>query len=150
MKSKVVFMVWYVSIIPNWSISLVLPKYLWEKCINVLLYGKHLYICSGTMLLVRSLVVCKAPLWKWQPRSSAIHLTIKQWFFSSLAHPNCEKKFARKKSSCMGNLGYDYLQSEEKKNCNLRRNSDSKCKQETIDITYHLQHVKLVVTKIVW
>lgn len=71
-------------------------------------------------------------------------------FFFNLAHPNCENKFARKKSSCMGNLGYYYLQSEEKKYCiNLRRNSDSKCKQETTDIMYHLQHVKLVVTKIV-
>lgn len=40
--------------------------------------------------------------------------------FSSLVHPNCENKFARKNRGCMGNLvclgnwGYVYLQSEKK------------------------------------
>lgn len=80
-KSKIVFMVSYIAIIPNWSISLVLPKFLWEKLINVLLYGKQLYTYSGTILLVRSLVISKASLWKWQKTSSTIHLTVKQYFF---------------------------------------------------------------------
>lgn len=67
--------------IPNWSICLELPKFLWEKCINVLLYGKQLYTCSSTMLLEKILVISKAPLWKLKKTSTTIHLTIKQYFF---------------------------------------------------------------------